>query len=46
VNPERGSGRRGRSGKERLWRAGGVALSFATDVAGLLGAGARGLIPR
>ena len=35
----------GRSGKEHLWRAGGVALSFATDLAGLLGAGALGLIP-
>ncbi len=35
----------GRSGKEHLWRLGGVALSFATDLAGLLGAGALGLIP-
>ena len=35
----------GRSGKEHLWRVGGVALSFATDLAGLLGAGALGLVP-
>ena len=35
----------GRSGKEHLWRVGGVALSFATDLAGLLGAGALGVIP-
>ena len=35
----------GRSGREHLWRVGGVVLSFATDVAGLLGAGALGLIP-
>lgn len=35
----------GRSGKEHLWRAGGVALSFVTDLAGLLGAGALGLVP-
>jgi|GEM_PF-2514286 len=35
----------GRGGKEHLWRLGGVALSFATDLAGLLGAGALGLIP-
>ncbi|MHB8800843.1 MAG: hypothetical protein ACYDBY_20570 [Thermoanaerobaculia bacterium] len=35
----------GRSAKEHLWRVGGVALSFATDLAGLLGAGALGLVP-
>lgn len=35
----------GRSGTEHLWRAGGVVLSFATDVASLLGAGALGLVP-
>lgn len=35
----------GRSAKEHLWRAGGVALSFATDLGGLLGAGALGLVP-
>ena len=35
----------GRSGREHLWRVGGVVLSFATDVAGLLGAGALGLVP-
>jgi hypothetical protein len=35
----------GRSGTEHLWRVGGVALSFATDLAGLLGAGALGLVP-
>ena len=35
----------GRSFKEHLWRAGGLAVSFATDLASLLGAGALGLIP-
>jgi len=35
----------GRGAKEHLWRVGGVALSFATDVGGLFGAGALGIIP-
>lgn len=35
----------GRGAKEHLWRVGGVVLSFATDVGGLFGAGALGLVP-
>lgn len=35
----------GTSVKEHLWRLGGLAVSFATDLGGLLGIGALGLIP-
>lgn len=35
----------GRNLKEHLWRLGGLAVSFATDLAGVLGVGALGLIP-
>lgn len=31
--------------KEHLWRAGGLAVSFATDLAGVFGVGALGAIP-
>jgi hypothetical protein len=35
----------GTSLKEHLWRLGGLAVSFATDLAGVFGVGALGLIP-
>jgi hypothetical protein len=35
----------GRSFGEHLWRIGGVVVSFATDLASILGVGALGLIP-
>jgi hypothetical protein len=35
----------GRSSREHLWRIGGVGISYATDVASILGVGVLGLIP-
>jgi hypothetical protein len=35
----------GRSLREHFWRIGGVVVSFATDLASILGVGALGLIP-
>lgn len=35
----------GRQLRENLWRAGGLAVSFGTDLAGVFGVGSLGLIP-